>query len=106
MKHPFKCEKCAACCKLIFFAINQAAKEHNQDDPIAQLVREFPYDLKSDGSCEKLGDDGLCEVYHDRPPICRVDDIYEKFYADKMTKKEFNQVTLGTCEQLKKFINQ
>lgn len=101
MSEPFKCDKCSACCRLIFFVINQAQKEQNQDDEIAQLVREFPYEVAEDGSCSMLDENGLCKVYEDRPLICRVDDLYDKFYADKMSKEEFNQVTLQACDHLK-----
>jgi len=103
-REPFKCSKCGACCRMIFFAIDQANKEHNKDDPIAELIRSFPYKVRADGSCSMLGDDGLCTVYEHRPLICNVDGMYEMFYAGKITKKEFNRVTHQSCDMLREVI--
>ena len=101
MSEPFQCDKCSACCRLVFFVIDQAKENPDSDDELVKLINEFPYELNKDGSCSMLGEDGLCSVYDERPIICRVDDIYERFYAKIMSKEQFNTVTHQACDHLK-----
>lgn len=51
----FPCTRCSACCRLAF------------------LVPGFPLETDEKGACVKLGADGLCTIYEDRPDICRID---------------------------------
>jgi Fe-S-cluster containining protein len=38
------------------------------------LINAFPYAARPDGACMKLGDDGGCTVYDDRPSLCKVEE--------------------------------
>ena len=43
-----------------------------------------------------------CSIYDTRPLLCRIDESYERFFIDKMTREEFYQANLRVCIQLKK----
>ena len=52
------------------------------------------------GKCRFL-DGNLCSIYNDRPLICRVDDAYEAYFKDVMSKDEYYQENYRTCVYLK-----
>ena len=52
-------------------------------------MKDFPYKVKSDGSCEMLGDDNKCIVYDKRPDCCVISKVYENNLRHVMTRKEF-----------------
>lgn len=81
---PFPCYKCGACCRQVgkVNIIN-----HNLD--------------RGDGVCRYLNEKtNLCEIYDKRPDICRVDVMYNKYYKDKISWKEFCDFNLHTCDKL------
>lgn len=59
---------------------------------------DFPYDIKSDGSCSMLGADNQCAVYEARPLVCRVDEMIALF---GMTKADGYRMTVESCNMLK-----
>ena len=65
------CNGHATCCTHIGTLIAARGKI---GEPWEDLLNEFPYDARPDGTCEMLGDDGKCSVYHDRPMICNVEE--------------------------------
>lgn len=44
----------------------------------------------------------LCNIYESRPTRCNVDETYELYFKDKMTKDEYYQLNYDACERLKK----
>lgn len=56
---------------------------------------------RGDGVCRYL-DGNLCSIYATRPLLCRVDESYEVYFKDKMSKEEYYRQNYLCCEQLKK----
>lgn len=79
----FPCYKCGACCKNVW-----------RSSQTKWLDR-------GDGTCVHFDDERLlCKCYETRPLVCRVDAMYEKFYADKFTWDEFVEMNLRCCAAL------
>ena len=78
----FKCDKCGQCCRSL-----------KHSDLYADLDR-------GDGVCRYLKGN-LCSIYDHRPLKCRIDEGYEAFYKDIMTKEEYYRLNYYGCEQLK-----
>lgn len=80
----FKCDQCGLCCQ------NLAGIDLYQD--------------LNDGTGTCLYFDRktkLCTIYNQRPLKCRVDDAYDAYFKDKMTKQEYYQMNYGACKKLK-----
>ena len=72
-------------------------------DPNNELVRaylDFPYRANKDGSCEKLGEDGKCTVYENRPLVCNISGMFKKFWSIGLTRKEHYLVEAKSCNSL------
>ena len=88
----FPCERCGCCCRKI---------------GEIQLVK---YLALQDGSCKYLDkESNLCKIYSDRPIFCRIDDFYDKFLSQVMTREYFYQQNKLNCkifqtEQKNKFV--
>lgn len=78
----FECSQCGECCKHI--------------NLIPQLV-DFDNGF---GVCVYLKDN-KCTIYEKRPEICRVDVMYEKYYADQFNREEFYRLNEKVCGYLK-----
>lgn len=79
----FSCDKCGLCCR---------------------HVGDFPYMKdydRGDGTCKHLTDENLCEIYENRPPICNTEMLYERFFSRFMTRDEYDQFNLESCERIK-----
>ena len=78
----FQCEKCGCCCQRVgevFFARSMALP---------------------DGTCKHFDKDtNLCRIYNERPIICRVDDFYDKYLSDKMSREAFYRENKEACRQ-------
>lgn len=79
----FACDQCGACCRNL-----------DKSELYADLDR-------GDGVCRYLSGN-LCSIYENRPLLCRVDESYEAFFKDSMTRETFYQLNHACCEQLKK----
>lgn len=80
----FKCNKCGACCKTV--SSNEIYK----------------YLDKGDGICIHFNcDTNLCNIYENRPVICRVDEAYEQFFKKTMTLEEYYRLNYNACKMLK-----
>jgi Fe-S-cluster containining protein len=79
----FSCDKCGKCCKNL-----------NKSPVYADL------DI-GNGTCRYLNAN-LCSIYNKRPLLCRIDECYELFYKDKMTRNEFYKVNHDFCIKIKK----
>ena len=85
VKEPlsFECTKCGACCKNI-------AK-------IAEL-KEFD---RGNGVCLHLNlSTNECEIYAKRPMVCRVDEMFERYFSNIYSKSEFYQLNAKACNLL------
>lgn len=84
----FPCERCGCCCKQvgrIKFAEHLALK---------------------DGSCKYLDKkSNLCKIYVDRPIFCRVDDFYDNFLSNEMTREDFYRRNKFNCRIFQSEIN-
>jgi Fe-S-cluster containining protein len=96
---PYACSGCGLCCKNVGAVKEALRKIESSDCKIVKAFKDFPYDVKEDGSCEKLNNEGGCEVYNDRPLCCRVEDMY-KLWSDDMTKKEYYHLQAKTCNKM------
>jgi len=79
----FPCSRCGECCRHI--------------GNIPQLAA---FD-SGDGVCVHLKGN-LCDIYETRPDICRVDVMYEKFYAAQCSREEFYRFNLDACALIRK----
>lgn len=79
----FPCTKCGACCR----HLEQSSLYKDLD--------------RGDGVCKYL-QDNLCSIYDARPVLCRVDECYDLYFADEMTRKEFYKQNLKICQKLQK----
>lgn len=65
---------------------------------IGLIPPQAPFDCR-DGVCVRLRGD-LCAIYEDRPEICRVDAMYERYFSEAYTKEEFYRLNLRVCQAL------
>tara|TARA_Y100000593_G_C4082350_1_gene224474 strand:- start:147 stop:446 length:300 start_codon:yes stop_codon:yes gene_type:complete len=80
MFSEFLCSQCGACCR----NVKKIGLPHDED-----------------GVCLKLDKKtNTCTIYENRPEICRVDKMYNKYFKTKMTKKEFNIMNTKICHIL------
>lgn len=78
----FECDKCGCCCRNL----------HKSD-----LYSELN---KGDGICKYLVGN-LCSIYEKRPILCRVDECYEKYFYQWMSREEYYQQNKEACKKLK-----
>lgn len=79
----FPCDRCGECCR----NLNRSELYHDLD--------------RGDGVCKYLVGN-LCSIYESRPLLCRIDESYNLFFKDEMTREEFYRANLQVCSQLKK----
>jgi hypothetical protein len=78
---PIDCSKCnALCCKVM-----------------GKILPEYD---RGDCVCKYLTDDNKCSIYEDRPFICNTVRIYNKYYKDKYTIEQWNELNNKACEAL------
>ena len=79
---PINCEHChAPCCRHI------------------NIVRP---DLdRGDGVCKYLSWENRCVIYSCRPDVCNTDKAYERFFARRMTRQEYDQMNEQACALLR-----
>lgn len=76
------CENCKAyCCRVI-----------------GKIIPELD---RGDCACIHLTEDNKCEIYENRPFICNTDRIYEKYFSNKYTIEQWNELNHKACEELK-----
>ena len=56
---------------------------------------------RGDGQCRYL-EGRLCTIYDERPDICNVDKMYDRFFRDLMSNKEYYQRNLEGCRDIRK----
>jgi len=80
MKDKFICSRCGLCCMQLHR--NKMYKELDRGDGIC---KHFNVETK------------LCEIYLERPIICRIDDMYEKYFIQFFTKVEYYNLNYTYC---------
>lgn len=78
----FECDKCGCCCRNL----------HK-----SKLYFELD---RGDGVCKYLVGN-LCSIYEKRPLLCRVDQCYERFFSQWMSRKEYYEQNKEACKRLK-----
>jgi len=58
---------------------------------------------RGDGICMYFDiETKLCTIYKKRPIICRVDDLYEEYFIEKISKSDYLKLNYEACSRLKK----
>ena len=78
----FPCSQCGECCRNI------------------SHIDELKAFDNGSGVCVNLADDNSCNIYTSRPTICRVDLVYDKYFASISSWEEFLQKNAEACNQL------
>ncbi|WGE91862.1 YkgJ family cysteine cluster protein [Actinobacillus genomosp. 1] len=79
----FPCTACGKCCRRV-----------NLSEQTAFLDR-------GDGICQHFNTDtNLCNIYENRPLVCRVEDYYKTYLSDIYEWDEFVRMNLAICEKL------
>lgn len=78
----FKCDRCGQCCRNL------------------SLSPEYSDLDRGDGVCRYLVGN-LCSIYENRPLKCRIDECYELFFQDQMSRSEYYRLNYSACEMLK-----
>ncbi|KMV31450.1 hypothetical protein AB733_04815 [Photobacterium swingsii] len=77
---PFDCEACGECCRHI------------------HLVEGLKH-LQTNGVCDYL-EGNKCRIYSRRPELCQYEKVFE-LYKNQYTAKEFYDLTVKFCNELK-----
>ena len=92
----FKCSSCGLCCSDV-----RSMKKDGHDMPqIQKEIDLFPYKPKEDGSCENLGEDNICSTYDNRPTLCDVSGMYDKYPEIAESKEEWFKINNMGCNIL------
>lgn len=79
----FQCSKCGECCR----HLNRSSIYHELD--------------RGDGVCMYLKGN-LCSIYETRPLLCRVEESYEAYFKDIISKDEYDEMNTKACRVLQK----
>lgn len=55
---------------------------------------------RGDCACIHLTDDNKCSIYNNRPFICDTVKIYEKYFSNKYTIEQWNEMNQIACKEL------
>ncbi len=77
----FPCNSCGECCRNI--AHIPELKDFHSGDGICKFLKN-----------------NRCEIYENRPDICKVDTMFEKTYHKFYTKEQFYNLNIEACFQL------
>lgn len=81
----------------------KAAREavaRGQSNKLQRELAKFPYEIKEDGSCSKLGEDGKCTVYNKRPDVCSVEKSFKKFAPSGTSKRLYYSINGAACNKM------
>jgi hypothetical protein len=80
----FKCDKCGLCCMNV---------------GISSIYEGLD---RGDGICKHFDDiTGLCCIYENRPLLCNVDETYNMYFKNQMTREEYYKRNYEVCKNLK-----
>ncbi len=93
----FNCTGCGICCTKVRDAFQNVENMLPAD---RDAIKSFPYATKPDGSCEKLVN-GKCSVYKNRPLICNMEAMYNKYYRLlNVPKRDLYNMAALRCNSL------
>lgn len=79
----FPCTACGKCCRRV------------------NLSEQTAYLDRGDGVCQHFNEKtNLCNIYNERPLVCRVEEYYKKYLSDKYTWDEFVKINIEICKIL------
>lgn len=83
-EEKFQCDCCGLCCQNVWRSV-------------------LSVDLnRGDGVCKNFDEETkLCKIYYSRPIFCNVDEYYEKFLTDKISRRDFHALNYAACKKIK-----
>lgn len=98
----YPCTSCGLCCKNMHQTIRSASviADTHELKPLFKEVANFPFEIKENGRCSKLGSDDKCTIYDQRPDVCNTNKMYEKYFAHKMTIEQYYMLCAKSCNSL------
>lgn len=86
-KVKMPCIGCGLCCTKVGQYFDNYDSQMNY---MKKALDQFPYQIDDNGKCEKLGSNGQCGVYKNRPLACDMEKLYSLGKKElKMTRKEY-----------------
>src|SRR5690349_13604923 len=96
----FPCTRCGVCCKTIGRLITEAINATDNQNPLIVEIRSFPFKVNGQ-TCSMFIEGEGCSVYNNRPDICNIDKMYEKYYKHTgMSLKEYYSYNAAGCNIL------
>lgn len=80
----FPCTTCGECCRHI------------------NLIQELSEFDDGSGKCIHLLDSNLCEIYSNRPDVCKIDVMYKMRYCETFSYVEFLHLNAISCNKIQK----
>jgi len=99
----FQCSGCGLCCKRVGKAVKGARQwmlqnKKTKASPMTKAIASFPFKFNEKGHCEKLGEDGKCSDYANRPDVCNVEKSFQLFGGDR-TREGFFADNARLCNE-------
>jgi len=66
---------------------------------LLDIASMFPHKFDDNGRCEMLMEDNSCMVYEDRPLICNVKKVHERFFSE-VKQEDFFKANEDVCKKL------
>jgi len=86
-KVKMPCIGCGLCCTIVG---KHFENYDNHPKYMQKALDDFPYEVRPDGTCDKLGKDMKCTVYENRPLACDMERLYSFGKKElKITRKEY-----------------
>ncbi|MFA0210025.1 YkgJ family cysteine cluster protein [Vibrio artabrorum] len=83
-RRAFPCDACGECCRNVHISV------------------ETKHLDRGDGTCVHFNDfNKLCDIYDDRPLVCRVQEYYDKNLSKDYEWELFIEMNIEICERLK-----
>ncbi|EGR0489765.1 YkgJ family cysteine cluster protein [Vibrio fluvialis] len=83
-KRAFPCDACGQCCRNV------------------DLSEETRFLDRGDGTCSNFNTStNLCDIYDERPLVCRVEEYYNQNLSHMYSWENFIEINLVVCAQLK-----
>ncbi|MFV9473433.1 YkgJ family cysteine cluster protein [Advenella sp. RU8] len=80
MKYIYPCTRCGLCCQHV------------------DRLDETQFLNRGDGICKHYHELGRrCEIYDERPEICRVESVYKKHYAKFYDWDQYVEMNMNAC---------
>lgn len=80
----YPCKRCGCCCR------------HAGETVLGRAI------ARPDGVCRYLDErTNRCTIYDRRPIFCRVDEGYEVYFKDRMSREEYYRKNLEMCRLLR-----